>query len=189
MMFKSTNLQTALGMGVVDASAAINTGTMNDKGLFWGNTSSKTVGVKAFGMENLWGNVFRRIAGWGYKGGKQYLKLTRGTKDETSATDYNTDGTGYLQVSATVDTNGYISVMQTQRYGRLPLTCLGSATTYEADQVLRGTNTSNYYYAQVGGYHSTDLGAGPFYVNLGVRTTSTQVYIGAALSCKPLATA
>lgn len=196
MMFKSTDLQTALGNGVVGDldpeygyfidAPIINTGTMNNKGMFWGDTSNTTAGVKAFGMENLWGNLGRRTAGWGYKDGIQYLKLTRGTKDGTSVSDYNTDGTGYLQVSATIALSGYISAMQTQRYGRLPLTTSGSYTTYEADYVFRGAVQSNYYYAWVGGTCNVDSRAGPFYVQLYFQT-SFAGNCGAALSCKPLA--
>lgn len=64
LMAKSTNSQAKIGTGRVLSSNnnAINTGTMNENGLFWGS-NNQTSGVKAFGMENLWGNLLRRAAG------------------------------------------------------------------------------------------------------------------------------
>ena len=76
MMFRSTDLQATAGYGVCNASSAIKPGTMNTKGLFWGS-NDKTSGVKVFGMENYWGNIFRRIAGWCISGGTQKVKITR----------------------------------------------------------------------------------------------------------------
>lgn len=187
MMFKSTDLQTALGMGVVSASAAIAPGTMNDKGLFWGS-STKTVGVKVFGMENWWGNLYRRTAGWIQKSGVQYIKITRGTKDGSTATDYNVDGTGYIQTTANVTSSNYISAMKTEKYGRLPSAASGSSTTYEADYVYANSNAGPFY-ALCGGVWYYDLYAGPFFVFLFGAATFSGTYYGAALSCKPLAAA
>lgn len=94
MMFKNTDLQAAAGMGVVSASAAIAPGTMNTKGMFWGS-NDKTSGVKVFGMENWWGNIWRRTAGWMLVNNEHKLKLTRGTKDGTTAADYNFGGRAF----------------------------------------------------------------------------------------------
>ena len=191
MIGKSTDGQKTFGYGrcASSNSNAISSGTMNDKGLFWGS-SDKTSGVKVFGMENWWGNLRRRIAGWIYKTTGQLLKLTRGTKDGSTATDYNTTGNGYLSVSGSViSANNYISGMKTKDFGRLPVTCSGSSTTYEADYAYRGTSADNTYYAYCGGNWGNDLYAGPFFVDLGTTPSSTYASLGAALSCKPLAAA
>lgn len=188
MMFKSTNLQTALGMGRVKSSnsSAIAPGTMNTKGMFWGS-SNQTDGVKAFGMENLWGNLYRRTAGWIAKSRVQYVKLTRGTKDGSTATDYNTDGTGYINTGVSCpSSSNYISGMATKPYGRLPNAVSGSSTTYECDYLYQATGTN---YALVGGYWNNDLYAGPFFVNLHYQASYSFTSYGAALSCKPLAAA
>lgn len=50
-------------------------------------------------MENWWGNIWRRIAGWINDKGTQKVKLTRGTKDGSTAADYNTTGSGYKTIS------------------------------------------------------------------------------------------
>ena len=187
MMFKSTDLQATAGYGVCSASAAIAPGSMNTKGLFWG-AGDKTSGVKVFGMENWWGNIFRRIAGWCISGGTQKVKLTRGTKDGTTVGDYNFDGNGYKTISGVnLTRSGYISKMKTESFGRFPMEANGSTTTFEADQVW--ADSGNGYYAYVGGYWYVGLNCGPFCANLYLGPSGTGTGIGAALSCKPLAAA
>lgn len=187
MMFKSTDLQATAGYGVCSASAAIAPGSMNTKGLFWG-AGDKTSGVKVFGMENWWGNIFRRIAGWCISGGTQKVKLTRGTKDGTTVGDYNFDGNGYKTISGVnLTRSGYISKMKTESFGRFPMEANGSTTTFEADQVW--ADSGNGYYAYVGGDWNNGLDCGPFYANLYFGPSNAYTYIGAALSCKPLAAA
>lgn len=186
MMFKNTNLQAAIGMGVVGGdsdSEPIAQGTMNTKGMFWGS-NDKISGVKVFGMENWWGNIGRHVAGWVLVDNMQMLKLTRGTKDGTTVTDYNLDGNGYLHTGVALTTDGYINVMITKKYGRLPLATHGSSTTYEADYIYNYTGTR---YAIMGGDWCGDLEAGPFYTDLSRSATSSAYNTGAALSCKPLA--
>lgn len=189
MMAKSTDGQTAYGSGVSNASAAIGQGTMNTKGMFWGSNNA-TSGVKVFGMENLWGNLWRRTAGWINANGTQKVKLTRGTHDGSTATDYNTDGSGYLTVPGATPSGtsgGYIKTMKTMPYGRIPYDASGSATTYEADGLWFNNGQSNY--AFVGGAWNLDLQCGPFYAYLNDTASFSGASAGAALSCKPLATA
>lgn len=189
MMAKSTDGQTAYGSGVSNASAAIGQGTMNTKGMFWGSNNA-TSGVKVFGMENLWGNLWRRTAGWINANGTQKVKLTRGTHDGSTATDYNTDGSGYLTVPGATPSGtsgGYIKTMKTMPYGRIPYDASGSATTYEADGLWFSNSQSNY--AFVGGNWSNGLLCGPFSAFLYFPASYSTTYFGAALSCKPLATA
>ena len=187
MMFKSTDLQATAGYGVCSASAAIAPGSMNTKGLFWG-AGDKTSGVKVFGMENWWGNIFRRIAGWCISGGTQKVKLTRGTKDGTTVGDYNFDGNGYKTISGVnLTRSGYISKMKTESFGRFPMEANGSTTTFEADQVW--ADSGNGYYAFVGGSWAVDLSCGPFRANLFNGPSHANADLGAALSCKPLAAA
>lgn len=189
LMAKSTDGQTAYGSGVTDASAAIGQGTMNTKGMFYG-TNTKTAGVKVFGMENLWGNLWRRTAGWINASGTQKVKLTRGTHDGSTATDYNTDGSGYLSVSGATpsgSSGGYIKTMKTMPYGRIPYDASGSATTYEADGLWFNNSQTNY--AFVGGSWYRALQCGPFCADLRDAASYSDTTSGAALSCKPLATA
>lgn len=191
MMARSTECQTAFGYGRCKSSnsSAIAPGTMNTKGMFWGS-SDQTSGVKVFGMENVWGNLWRRTAGWINASGTQKVKLTRGTHDGSTATDYNTDGSGYISVSDATPSGtsgGYISSMKTKAYGRLPVTASGSSSTYEADGMWY--NNSQTDYACVGGGWGYGLMVGPFCADLDDTASYSYSHRGAALSCKPLAAA
>ena len=189
MMGKTTECQTAFGHGRCKSNntSAIGQGTMNTKGLFWGSTN-QTDGVKVFGMENWWGNLWRRTAGWIVVNGIQKVKITRNTKDGSTVTDYNTTGNGYISISGATPTGtsgGYISGMKTEKFGRIPYQASGSASTYEADGLW--FNNSGTFYALVGGYWADDLVVGPFGANLSNAASSSNSSYGAALSCKPLA--
>lgn len=190
MMGKSTDGQTVFGSGrsASSNSSAVNTGTMNTRGMFWGSNNG-TDGVKVFGMEHFWGNLWRRTAGWINDKGTQKVKLTRGTHDGSTATDYNTTGSGYKTISGATPTGtsgGYIKTMKTEAFGRLPVDASGSSSTFEADGLWFAS--SNVYYACVGGYWAYDLLCGPFSADLGYAASLSASPFGAALSCKPLAT-
>ena len=189
MMGKSTDGQTVYGKGRCDTNSAVNTGTMNSRGMFWGSNNG-TDGVKVFGMEHFWGNLWRRTAGWMNVNGTQKVKLTRGTKDGSTASDYNTDGNGYKTVSGATPSGtsgGYISSMKTEGFGRIPVTASGSSSTFEADGLWY--NNSDTMYAFVGGYWAYALPCGPFCATLYNTPSYSRSDYGAALSCKPLATA
>ena len=189
MMGKSTDGQTVYGKGRCDTNSAVNTGTMNSRGMFWGSNNG-TDGVKVFGMEHFWGNLWRRTAGWMNVNGTQKVKLTRGTKDGSTASDYNTDGNGYKTVSGATPSGtsgGYISSMKTEGFGRIPVTASGSSSTFEADGLWY--NNSGTMYAFVGGNWDLGLPCGPFCARLTYTPSYSSSYCGAALSCKPLATA
>ena len=190
MMGKSTDCQTVFGSGRSNASSAAKTGTMDTKGMFWGSNNAVNEGVKVFGMEHLWGNLWRRTAGWVNVNGTQKVKLTRGTHDGSTATDYNTNGNGYISVSGATPSGtsgGYISSMKTEAYGRIPVTASGSSSTYEADGLWY--SNSGTMYALVGGAWYVGLPCGPFCANLYYTASVSSSPVGAALSCKPLADA
>ena len=185
MMGKSTDGQTVYGKGRCDTNSAVNTGTMNSRGMFWGSNNG-TDGVKVFGMEHFWGNLWRHTAGWMNVNGTQKVKLTRGTKDGSTASDYNTDGNGYKTVSGATPSGtsgGYISSMKTEGFGRIPVTASGSSSTFEADGLWY--NNSGTMYAVVGGTWTNGLQCGPFYADLHHTPSNSHSNVGAALSCKP----
>ena len=189
MMGKSTDGQTVYGKGRCDTNSAVNTGTMNSRGMFWGSNNG-TDGVKVFGMEHFWGNLWRRTAGWMNVNGTQKVKLTRGTKDGSTVSDYNTDGNGYKTVSGATpsgSSGGYINSMKTEGFGRIPITASGSSSTFEADGLYY--SNSGTMYAVVGGTWDDGLRCGPFCAYLYYAPSASHSYRGAALSCKPLATA
>ena len=189
-MAKSTDTQTAYGTGrgAGGSTSAAGQGTMNAKGLFWGSTDQSS-GVKVFGMENWWGNLWRRTAGWINANGTQKVKLTQGTHDGSTATDYNLNGAGYLTLAGATPagtSGGYISAMKNDLpFGRIPVTAGGSSSTYEADSL--GFDNGQVDYAIVGGAWAGALLCGAFYAGLSDAASSASASPGAALSCKPLA--
>lgn len=189
MMAKSTDCQVAYGNGHSFAAIPVSTGMMDTKGMFWGS-NDKIDSVKVFGMEHFWGNMCRRTAGWMLVKGTQKVKLTRGTHDGTSTSDYNSTGSGYKDIASSTPSGtsgGYIRAMKTEAFGRFPTIVNGSSTTYEADG-LYYTNLGTMY-ANCGGSEDFDLLCGPFFASLSNAPSDSFEHIGAALSCKPVATA
>lgn len=110
---KSANVTSVFGNGLYGQSGSAQellesytTGTLNDKGLFWGDTSSGDNAVKIFGMENWWGLQSRVVNGILYviePNAMLYYKLTYGTADGSETTGYDTSS--ILQFLS-INTNG-----------------------------------------------------------------------------------
>ena len=175
---KSTNTQATFGNGHYtggsQASHLLKSGTMNDKGLFYG-TNGTGVGVKVFGMENYWGNQWRRTAGYLNVSGTQKYKLTA---------PYNDSGSNYTTLSnGTPDgtTGGYLSKMiYTEDGAMVSKTASGSNSTFYTD--VFHFNNSQTDYAVVGGASDSSLGCGAFSFNLGNGLSAAAWSYGAALS-------
>lgn len=186
---KSTDTQTVFGNGHCtggsSASSLLTTGTLNNKGIFYGTNGSGKA-VKVFGMENWWGNQWRRIAGWINDKGNQKIKMTYGQSDGSTADGYNTDGSGYINIGCTPSgtSGGYISKMTVTENGLIPTVASGSATTYYTDGLW--FNNSQVDYVRVGGNSNNGFSVGALFSALHSLVSETGWYIGAAVSCKPL---
>lgn len=194
---KSLDTQSVFGLGncdgfVNDSSknyGMINSGTMNDKGLFWGkNTSVETdglrTGVKIFGMENWWGNQWRRYAGMILDNGVYKIKKCYGTSDGSTTSLYNTTGNGYITtgITPTGTSGGYIKQMN-YKYGvSIPSNASASSSTYYCDG-LWFVNT-NIRYARRGGHSSGGSLCGCSALDLNGIASVSYWSIGAALSFK-----
>lgn len=196
MLGKSTDVQTVFGLGnsnSYNASASnynkIATGTMNTKGMFWGSNvsdQSHLNGVKTFGMENWWGNLWERISGWINDNGTQKIKLTYGNQDGSTATGYNATGSGYKAVSDATPSGtsgGYISECKFTADGMFAKVASGSDSTYYPDGLW--FNNSQVNVARVGGPCAIGLHCG-LAVDLSNAASITYWAVGAALSLKPL---
>lgn len=190
---KSTDTQTIFGTGncssyVSTANTGIkNSGTMDAKGLFWGNQDNVS-GVKIFGMEHFWGNIFRAVAGWINDKGTQKIKLTYGQSDGSTVDGYNLDGTSYISIANSTPNgswDGYNSKMKLSKNGLIPVASSGSSSTYYCDQFL--FNNDLIYYAIMGGRSDYWSGAGLLCYCLLDSALNSAWSINAALSCKPLA--
>lgn len=170
--------------GSYTAADMIGTGTLDDKGLFFGYGDT-THAVKVFGMENYWGNQYRRFAGLMSINRAIKYKLTYGTDDGSEAEAYNTTGADYLS-GATFAANGggYIKKHLFSEDGSMFFdTFAGNDKTYYADYgyIYQGTN-----YAYRGGACSDGAYCGAFYVVLAYAASHAYWFFGAAPSCKPL---
>lgn len=190
IMGKSTDTQDVFGRGrnseTIDGEAfLLKTGTMNSKGLFWGAYDGGEAGVKVFGMENYYGNQCRRTVGLILANGTAKVKLSPSVKDGSSATNYNTDGTGYIKISNSTPSGtngGYIRDMLYTALGMFPTVITGSSSTYYPDGC--DFNIAIIAFAIFGGTLGGGQHDGAFYVHLNADADSWGWYVGASLSYK-----
>lgn len=182
---KSLDTQTVFGSGYTSGGNAYNfvlTGTLNDKGLFYGLSSTSTP-VKVFGMENYWGQQWRKLVGWMEVSATQKIKVTWGTEDGSTATGYNFTGDGYVSISDATPSGtngGYISKMKGTQYGLIPVGASGSSTTKYCDGLW--FNNSATACAGVGGHSNAGVGCGASYTDLTAAAADAIWYIGASPS-------
>ena len=191
---KSTDTQTVFGAGnnnsyVSTSNTGVkNAGTMNNKGLFWGDNTN-TIGVKIFGMEHYWGNQFRRIAGWITYHGVQKIKLTYGQSDGSTVDGYNTDGSGYIALDNSTlsgSTGGCISKMMLSKNCLIPIISSGSVTTYYTDGMW--FHNSRITYNLFSGASDSGNRVGAFCNENDCLATFHGWAVSTSISCKPLAT-
>lgn len=188
LITKNLNCQAALGAGrsASGNTSAIGQGTMNGKGRFYGK-SNGTEGVKVFGVENPYGNIWRRIRGLININGSYRIKMTYDQTDGSTVDGYNTDGSGYINAGSIGTTAAWVY----PKHDIVRDNCLlaqtngGSETTYYCDGTYLAA--SGTFYAFVGGDWDNAGLDGLFIVHLYDAVSGTGASRGAALSLKPLA--
>lgn len=189
LMGKSLDTQTVFGQGhTTGGSQAVleaeTTGSLNNRGLFYGSNGT-TTDMKVFGIENYWGHQWRRIAGLMNSNYNYYYKMTYGIADGSTLASYGTSISGMLNGGATPTTNGYQKKNKVVgKSAILPIDVTGSQSTYYCDNNWNSTATT---YALRGGNSGHDAACGTFCLGLNVDAGFAYWGIGAALSCKPLA--
>ena len=191
---KSTDTETVFGTGNNNSynydsniTGIKETGTMNTKGLFWGNQDNVS-GVKVFGIEHWYGNIWRRIGGWINDKGTQKIKMTYGQFDGSTTDGYNETGSGYISIGGATPigtSGGYISKTLITNNGLIPTIASGSATTYYCDGLW--FDNSKVGYALVGGSSGAVSCVGALGSYLEAASSEARWSFGSALSCKPLA--
>ena len=191
LMAKNHDTETAFGKGLINggeaALTAYRTGALDDKGLFFGYNDA-THAVKVFGMENWWGAQWRRTAGSIFANGVYKVKMTYGTQDGSTADGYNTNGNGYISLSAPTPTGtsgGYIDKMTFTSHGMFPRELNGSESTYYCDSCWY--NASGTFFELVGGASDGGSRCGAFCSALRSGAGNVNWHSGAAISYKPLA--
>lgn len=160
------------------------TGTAGSSGgLFRGSTSSSTVPVKVFGMENWWGTIWHRRAGMSVSDWYCY-KLTYGTADGSAVLGYGSTVTGHHTVMKEgtprriITTPGNIDKMQFGDHGFIPLSVAGDELE---DYYCSQHSAKRVSYLVTGGA----TGEGALAIAINNAFTSSQPHIGTSLSCKP----
>ena len=128
IMAKTDDLQAAYGYGNCDNPAweALPTGTLNDKGQFYGSRE-KDKQVKVFHTEALWGDKWERLAG---------LIVDNGTVKVHTYGEYNFTGQGYKSVYRYIIRSfdyGFVDGTVMTPYGRFPVSFNGGRHEYTAD--------------------------------------------------------
>lgn len=195
LMGKSTNTQDVFGNGISSGSQAgceaYRTGSLNNKGMFYGKDGSvnTTTAVKVFGMENFWGLQWRRYQGHLLIDGSQYVKMTYGQEDGSTADGFSLAGTGYINKGhqPTGTSGQYLKTQEYDSMGFYPKNANNtdaSATKYYCDGFW--FNNSSTRVPIRGG--ASDPGAldGASAVGLNTAASNASWSIGASLSCKPL---
>lgn len=128
LISKSTDSQTAFGEGLT-AGTLGNTGTVYNKGRFWGEQTATKV-VKVFHIENPWGSIKNPIGGFGVlNSGEVYVKTHN---------PYNSTAEGFTlinNVKWTSNVDGYIGRGTETEYGFIPTLAYGTDSTYECDYI------------------------------------------------------
>ena len=175
IMAKTDDLQAAYGYGNCDNPAweALPTGTLNDKGQFYGSRE-KDKQVKVFHTEALWGDKWERLAG---------LIVDNGTVKVHTHGEYNFTGEGYKSIYRYMTNDfdyGFVDGTVMTPYGRFPVSFNGSRHEYTAD--YGAIDTEIVSVPLVGGCCSYGLVCGAC-VSLDYTASIASWYFAPGLSC------
>ncbi len=170
---RSDDSQTVFGAGNTTSGELLKTGTLNDKGQFFGYEETDKQ-VKVFHIEGWWGDQWERIVGILGDYGKVKVKMIP---------PYNLTGEGYTDtgISWSGWNSGFIKNTMMSHLGRIP---------NELEQNAKHIpdwcwfDNDNINIALVGGNCIGGAGCGAAYLNLGLAASYTIWAIGAALSCE-----
>ena len=184
---KSTDVTSVFGKGNTNnQNEPLISGTMDDKGLFFGSNDN-SVGVKIFGLENIWGNINKWIEGVSYTQG--IFKFCPNVSLYSEI--YSEENWIKIDESALSDSSGgYISKIKiNSNYNVLyPASLKGSSSTYFCDSCLY-SNTMNNGTLFIGG-SSLDTDSGILLYHLDTTNDVAGIsnnYCSCLICCKPLA--
>ena len=187
LVTKSRDGQASIGYGRVRSNDnAINTGTMNTNGLFYGKTTDNKVGVKCFGIENLWGNLWKWIAGLVTKGsGNLGIKMYAPYATGNSFENLNNNASGYITITTGFGTSLlYPIVQQVYENGAIMLPSIGQSDSTKGwcDYFCIFSTAGSIAY--VGGGWGVDLSSsGPFVCNVAISPSLTYISHGCRVVC------
>lgn len=183
MKFGSLNSQTAVGKGLVSASAKVNTGGANAYGMDCeiikaSNPSYMTDGkhqVKCLGVEDFWGNVWEWIDGLVTDSSNPINILTN-----TDNFQDNGKGAGYMTTSSGMSSGngGWLKEPQGNTEAGFTFKASGgSSTTYFTDYAFLYGGCVAYF----GGSWSNGANAGAFFLSVGHSASGSTGDVSARL--------
>lgn len=188
---KSLDTQTTFGTGRYSGGSQqsnnqLNTGTLDKKGMFYGDDNNGA--VKVFHIENWWGNIWKITNGVIQSAGKLLYKMCKSTQDGSTASDYNTTGSGYIEsgvVATGTITEQYIKKMNlVPGLGLVPTnTAGGSSSTYFCDGWW--SNSSVVGFARFGSCPVIGLLTGAFAFAVNGAVSNSNWGCGVSLSYNP----
>ena len=179
LVTKSRDGQASIGPGRVNSnSSAINTGTMNSKGLFYGTPGTYTNGVKVFGIENFWGNTYKFIAG--------LVTLGSGAVGVKKCASYSATGADYTSIDPGFGTSALIPTKYASFVGgAIILPTVGQSDTTIGWPDYFVIDSSSGLVAYAGGNWNNNLAnSGPFNCNVNNNPDNNNSNYGArSLAC------
>ena len=166
IMGKSEDSKEIFGHGNAYAGSNLNSGTLNNKGQFYGY-SGTTRQVKIFHIEKWWGDRGDRIAGLISNNGRVKTKMSP---------PYNLTGSGYIDTLVDLPSFGYQKDTRMTQYGRFPITIGAETSTYVCGHIFVHSGTQSP--ACVG---STDFASSASTLSFAKGSNS---YTGASISCE-----
>lgn len=182
LMAKTTDTQTAYGNGncqsASSAAGLLTTGTLSDKGQFWGSTANNQQ-VKVFYIEGFWGDQWLRTAGIINNKGPIFYKMTpEGLGYRINDVEGYTDSG--VTISGTISQQ-YISATKCGEFGCIPTAFSGAENLYECDAAWSNTTQLNYLVAGASADNAPGSG-GAFTFNVDGAPSSVRWSRGCGLS-------
>lgn len=184
MLAKSTDIPTIFGKGHASQSDTItvagythnNTGDYSSKGQFYG-VNNGSYPMKAFHMEDIYGDQWENTAGMLCSEKKIYVKMTP-EGDGYKVTDIN----GYIDTGLEIpEAAGYITKMDCSEYGLIPVVTKGSATTFYCDNLWIKNDSLKYVKVGASASNATNE-AGPFAISFNSLPTTKSSNTGCRLA-------
>lgn len=184
LLSKSTNSQTTFGMGHIQSSNTLLSGTLKSKGQFFGYNHN-IQRVKVFCVEDFWGEHWKWINGILFYGDNIFIKMTP-------------EGAGYSinNISEYVKSNvilpvisgAFASQVTCSELGLIPTKCSGSNSTYYCDAVWIPSDKNKKYLAYISAstLSGNKWSGGSFTFNITANTslTSNSSGVSTTLCCE-----
>lgn len=199
LITKTTDISGAIGYGNCFNDTLLTPGSMDKKGLFYGENTGMS-GVKAFGIENLWGNagtaIYGQFCSVSSTGAKYYVKMTKGKYDGSNIIGYSTGKENLIEIDTDFFNNNgnTLSEVQFTKYGLLPKASKGFSESQHlkgyTDNVSVAPSTGAYFpiYLPKMAIGSDGLSLGLFSECIDVKSTENtgNKHICERISCKPV---